>query len=123
AARDFDDLQPAGPLVVGFQCLERGLHVLPWFAIEQLAQGLGRDGFRGRKDQRFDDRFQMVRHNRPLYSVSGAFTIPAATSSLPPSTVWAATACACRSSGSSSGFGASAGRARLYTRIGPIAPD
>ena len=65
APRDLDDLQPAGPIVVGAQRGERGLDVLPRLPFEQLEQGLRGQRLGRRKDQGLDDRLQCIRHGSP----------------------------------------------------------
>ena len=56
AARHLDDLQPAGPFVVGANRGERRVDVLLRLAVEELVERFRRDRLGRREDQRFDDR-------------------------------------------------------------------
>ena len=60
AARDFDQLETARPIVVLLERLERRLDVFLRLAFEQLEEHLRRQRIGRRENQRLDDGFQIV---------------------------------------------------------------
>jgi hypothetical protein len=62
AAGHLDQLQPARPIVILLERLERRLDVFLRLVFEQLEKHLWRQRIGRRKNERFDNRLQIIRH-------------------------------------------------------------